>query len=252
MDYYNGIPKENSCIVVIPTIVDKPKKAIELTKKLEVFYLANKSENLYFALLGDCSSSQTKQKDEDEEICKVAICEIEKLNKKYQNEGLPKFHFIYRNRSYNEKEGCFLGWERKRGLLAQFNEYIKQMINQKNSKFKVLFGEEFKVNTIQNWIEKNNKEDLPEQIKYVITLDADTDLVLNSGLELVGAMSHILNEPILNEDKTKVIKGHALMQPRVGIHLEASRKSNFSKIFGGLGRYRFLHKCDIRYLPRQF
>ena len=72
-------------------------------------------------------------------------------------------------------------------------------------------------------------------ISYVITLDADTDLTLGSGLELIGTMSHILNKPVLDEKKNIVIKGHALIQPRVGIDLIASNKSIFSKIYAGSG-----------------
>lgn len=95
---------------------------------------------------------------------------------------------MYRKRTWNEKEGCFLGWERKRGLLNQFNEYILGNIQNP-----------FKVNTIEQM-----KQELPK-IKYVITLDSDTELVLNTGLELIGAMAHILNTPELNENKNVVI-----------------------------------------------
>ncbi len=233
MDYLNGIPKDRATIVVIPTIINNEEKAKELSKKLEVFYLANKSENLYFALLGDCTSEKRETIENDDKIIKAALEEIQNLNNKYNNFSFPKFHFIYRQRNWIDSENSFLGWERKRGLLMQFNEFVINCMNEKNSSFKMPFGKEFKVNTIKDCIE-NNKENVPN-IKYIITLDADTDLVLNSGLELVAAMSHVLNTPVLNKEESVVIDGHALMQPRVGIHLEASRKSIFSKIFGGLG-----------------
>ena len=235
MDYLNGVPEEETTMVVIPTIIDSEKKTKELIKKLEVFYIANKSENIYFSLLGDCSSSKIKECEEDNKICTIAVEEINKLNKKYPKQGLPLFNFIYRKRSYNDKEECYLGWERKRGLLIQINDYLNEVINKKNNNFSLKYGLDFRVNTIQNWIKDNPNGELPNVIKNIITLDADTDLVLNSGIELIGAMGHILNKPELNKEQTLVVKGHALMQPRVGIHLEASRKSLFSKIFGGLG-----------------
>jgi len=78
------------------------------------------------------------------------------------------------------------------------------------------------------------QEEKPD-IKYIITLDADTNLVLNSGLELVGAMAHILNKPELNKTNNAVIAGHALIQPRIGIDLVSSRKSKFAQIFAGAG-----------------
>lgn len=171
LDFTNGIPKENTTMVIIPTILKSKEKTEELMKKLEVYYLANKSENIYFTLLGDCSSSKSKIESFDESVIKSGISMTNFFNEKYKDENFPKFNFIYRNRLWNECENKFLGWERKRGFITQFNSYILGKI--KNP---------FRVNTIEDW-KKNNNLELPK-IKYIITLDADTDLVLNSGLEL--------------------------------------------------------------------
>ena len=126
MDFSKGIPNEYSTFVVIPTFIDSKEKVKELAKKLEVYYLANKSENLYFAILGDCTSSKYSEEKKDREIINQGLEEVEKLNKKYSKdtEKLPIFHFLYRKRTWNESEECYLGWERKRGLLCQFNEYL--------------------------------------------------------------------------------------------------------------------------------
>ncbi len=222
MDFSKGIPEEYITMVVIPTVLDSGEKTKALLEKLEVFYLANKSENIYFTLLGDCTTSKNKKEPYDEKIIENAEITLKELNNKYKKEGLPIFNFIYRNRQWNGKEEHFLGWERKRGLLNQFNEYL--LGNIKNV---------FRVNTINDWnIKRENK--LPK-IKYIITLDADTDLVLNSGLQLVGAMAHILNIPELDNEKMRIISGHALMQPRVGIDLISSKKSKFVEIFAGMG-----------------
>ena len=214
MDFYNGITLENATFVVIPTIIKTKEKVQELFKKLEVFYLANKSENLYFAVLGDCSESDFQEEEFDREVIEEGLKQVENLNKKYVKVGFPIFHFIYRERQYNDAEEKYLGWERKRGLLTQFNEYILK--HEKNK---------FKVNTI-------NQDELPK-IKYIITLDSDTDLVLNTAFELVGAMAHILNRPEI--ENGIVVNGHALMQPRVGVNLDASHKNLFTKIFAGAG-----------------
>jgi len=96
-------------------------------KKLEVYYLANKSENIYFALLGDCTSSKNENEKFDDEIINTGLEETEKLNKKYVknfDENIPKFNFLYRKRIWNSSEKCYLGWERKRGLLCQFNDFL--------------------------------------------------------------------------------------------------------------------------------
>ena len=223
IDFSNGIDKEHATFVVIPTILKNKEKVQEMMENLERYYLANKSENLYFALLGDCSQSSLKEEKFDEEVIQEGIEQVERLNKKYPNEDFPIFSFIYRERQWNEKENCYLGWERKRGLLNQFNEYI---LHQKNP---------FKTNTIQEHIANEQSKQILRNIKYVITLDADTDLILNSAQELIGAMAHILNKPVIDKEKNIVVDGYGIMQPRVGINLDISYKTLFTKIFAGAG-----------------
>jgi len=215
IDMSNGVPEELATFVVIPTIVKNKDKVKELMKKLEIFYLANKSENMYFALLGDTSSSDKEKEDYDEEVIEAGKIAVKNLNEKYKTNGFPIFHFIYRKRFWNESEGYFLGWERKRGLLFEFNEYLL-----KNRK------PDFNLNTLECG------KEIPK-IKYIITLDSDTNLILNAGLELIGAMAHILNKPILKNNV--VVDGYGLIQPRVGIDIESSRKSLFTKISAGAG-----------------
>ena len=235
IDFSNGIDKEHTTMVIIPTILKSKEKVAEMFKKMEVFYLANKSENLYFTLLGDCSESNIQEEKFDEEVIQEGQKQVEILNKKYPNKEFPIFNFIYRKREWNEKENSYLGWERKRGMINQFNQYILQRKNP------------FKINTIQKQIENQNAITPEERqnidtisktlkkIKYIITLDADTDLVLNSAFELVGAMAHILNKPEIDKQKNIVTEGYGIMQPRVGINLDISYKTTFTKIFAGAG-----------------
>ena len=226
IDFSNGIDKENATMVVIPTIVKSKEKVAEMFKNLEVYYLANKSDNLYFTLLGDCSESCMQEEKFDEEVIQEGLKQVERLNKKYQNQEFPIFNFIYRKREWNEKESSYLGWERKRGMLNQLDQYILQGKNP------------FRKNTIQEKIENQEKPTVQQElknIKYIITLDADTDLVLNSASELVGAMAHILNRPEIDKQKNIVINGYGIMQPRVGINLDISYKTLFTKIFAGAG-----------------
>ena len=219
IDFSKGIDKENTCMVIIPTIVKNKEKVKELMNKLEVFYIANKSPNIYFTLLGDCQESSMKEETSDNEVMEAGIKLAEELNKKYMQENqFPIFHFIYRKRQWNEKENCYLGWERKRGMITQFNEYLLGNINNP-----------FRMNTIENY-----KDCIPK-IKYVITLDADTDLILNSAFELIGAMAHILNKPVVDEEKNIVTEGHGIIQPRIGINLEVTYKTEFTQIFAGSG-----------------
>ena len=184
LDYSKGIPEESKTMVVIPTIVANTAKIKEMFDILESFYLVNKTDNLYFTLLGDVKAGQEKVMPFDEEVSKYGREYAEKLNAKYKKDI---FYFIYRKRLWNEKENCYLGYERKRGALIQFN--------------KILLGEKIDENKFFN---VNMLKDKKLDIKYVITLDTDTKLVLNSALNLVGAMAHPMNKPIFNKEKTKL------------------------------------------------
>ena len=217
-----NIPKELSTFVVIPTILKNKEKIDELARKLEVYYLANKSKNIYFAILGDCSSSSKEVESFDKDIVSYGRECISKLNEKYKNKtkdlnnnssNSDIFYFLYRKRRWNSSEHEFLGWERKRGLLNQFNEYL---LTKNKSDF------------IINTLDENN---FNENIKYIITLDSDTNLVLNSAFSMIGAMAHILNRPVIKDKK--VINGYGIMQPRIGIGLKDSIRSTFSRIFSG-------------------
>ena len=217
LDYSKGIPKESKTMVVIPTIVSNTNKIKEMFDILESFYLVNKTDNLYFTLLGDVKAANQEVTDYDAEISTFGEEYAKKLNERYKKEI---FFFIYRKRKWNEKENSYLGYERKRGALLQFN--------------KILLGEYIDE---ENYFNVNMLHDKKLGIKYVITLDTDTKLVLNSALNLVGAMAHPMNRPVLNSKKTKVIRGYGLMQPRVSVDIEATNKSLYSQIFAGIGGF---------------
>ncbi|MCI8620921.1 MAG: hypothetical protein HFJ50_03910 [Clostridia bacterium] len=211
MDFTEGVPKEYSTMVVVPSILKDADDVRKVFERLEVYYLANKSENIYCTALGDPSTGTKSKEDKDEGLLNEGLYQVKRLNEKY---GKNIFGFAYRKRVWNDGEKCYMGWERKRGLLTEISNFLLDK-RSKNS---------FLVNTLE-------KENL--DIKYIITLDADTELTLNSGIELIEAMAHILNTPIV-KDKI-VISGYGIMQPRVGINLEESKKSVFAEIFAGSG-----------------
>ena len=207
INYENGIEDINKTMVVIPCMLDSKEKVKEMFKKIEVYYLGNEDKNIYFTLLGDCTTSEKEVEKVDSEIINGGKKEAERLNKKYKKKN--KFNFLYRKRKWNPNERCYMGWERKRGLLLEFNDCL---LKEKNNSFLV--------NTLENFNEK---------IKYVITLDSDTNLILDSAQKMIGAMAHILNKPIIEE---KIVKsGYGIMQPRIGIRLEDSQKTIYTKIF---------------------
>ena len=219
LDYSKGIPDDAKTMVVIPTIISSTDKIAKMFDTLETFYIINKTDNLYFTLLGDVKASDQEVLDSDSELAQFGREYAEKLNKKYKKEI---FFFLYRKRFWNEKENCYLGHERKRGALLQFNELLLGHMGKQEQKY---------------WYFANTLDHFHEDIRYVITLDADNRLVLNTALNLVGAMAHPLNRPVLNKEGTKVIRGYALMQPRVSLDIEATNKSLYSQIFAGIGGF---------------
>ncbi len=203
------IPEDVSTFVVVPTLLNSGDRVRKMIRNLEVYYLGNKIDNLYFALLGDASETLFEKMEYDEEIIKTGIEETKRLNEKY---GKEIFFFLYRKRVYNEKQGTWLGYERKRGMLTEFNKFL-------------LTGNQgtFIVNTINKNL----------NIKYVITLDADTELIMDSAKKLIGIMEHPLNTPVI--ENGIVTKGYGIVQPKVGISLESSKASIFAKVFAGSG-----------------
>ncbi len=146
IDFTDGIDEKNATMVVIPTILKSRQKVKELMKKMEVFYLANKSENLYFCLLGDCSESVKKEEDFDKEVIDEGLTQVQNLNKKYKKDI---FYFAYRKRKWNEKQGSYLGWERKRGALTELVEVLLGNMSSKQ------LQENYYVNT---WAKKNRSQ----------------------------------------------------------------------------------------------
>lgn len=214
LEFLEGIPEESSTVVVIPTLLNDEKRVHSLTSDMEVYYLANKDRNLYFALLGDFKDSKTEYEENDSRIVETALADIKALNKKYAEEGEDIFYFFSRYRQYNEREEMWLGWERKRGKLVEFNKLLR---GSSSTSYNVVSGDLSRL----------------QKVKYVITLDADTQLARDIAKRLIGAMSHVLNSPYLDYENKKVLRGYGLMQPRVSVSTMAANKTMFSKIFSG-------------------
>ena len=211
---FNNIPDECKTAVVVPTIINDSKRAKELVDNLEVYYLANKDENLFFVLLGDFRDSDREVLEDDKKIGEDTISYIRELNEKYCKNKDDKFFFLCRHRVYNEGENLYIGYERKRGKIMEFNALLR--------------GEE---NTTYN-IFSSSIDEL-RKIKYVITLDADTVLPRETAKKLIGAMAHPLNAAYVAKEKKAVLRGYGLMQPRISISLLSSNKTYFSNIFSG-------------------
>src|SRR5215210_3347294 len=125
MDTSKGIPEEARSFVVIPTLFTSEAAVSELLEKLEVHYLANQDRSLSFALLGDFTDAPTEEMPNDEALLDVALSGIEELNARYGDEETKRFFLFHRRRQWNESEGNWLGWERKRGKLEELNRLLR-------------------------------------------------------------------------------------------------------------------------------
>ncbi|SHE60270.1 GH36-type glycosyl hydrolase domain-containing protein [Alkalibacter saccharofermentans] len=210
----DGIPDSMSAMVVIPALLSDKKRVNELMDNMENHYLGNKEANLYFALIGAFKDSDYEKNKEDKSVIKEASDRIVALNDKYAKGKKDIFYFYNRQRIFNEIDNTWTGWERKRGALMEFNELL---LGSKDTSF-TFFSNELLPDT---------------NIKYVITLDADTVLPLGMVKKMIGTMAHPLNKPIIDTEKGIVTKGYGLMQPRVSFDSDSSNRSVFSRIYTG-------------------
>ncbi len=214
LEFASGIPKEVTTVVVVPALINNEKRVHELLDSIEVYYLANNEKNVYFALLGDFKDSHNQKETEDNEIVKGALSHVRYLNDKYCSGEKDIFYFLNRIRKYNDKEKMWMGWERKRGKLMEFNALIR---GSNNTSYNVLSGD---ISNLKN-------------VKYVITLDADTQLPRDCAKKLIGTIAHTLNKPYLDLKNNKVLRGYGLIQPRISVSTTSANKTLFSRIFSG-------------------
>lgn len=213
LEFKSEIPEQFTTAVVIPTFIKDESNIKTLLEALEVYYLANSQKNIYFVLLADLKDSNLEICDSDNRLIEFAMSETEVLNKKYCAEGSSKFYFLCRKRTYNTSEKLWMGWERKRGKLQEFNNFVR---GQNNS---------FKYLSLDATVLYN--------VKFVITLDADTELLRGTAARLIGTIAHPLNRAFITKrGKCEVVgRGYGVLQPRISVNLTSFARTYFSKIF---------------------
>ncbi|HVQ36239.1 MAG TPA: glucoamylase family protein, partial [Pyrinomonadaceae bacterium] len=222
METIDGIPEEALTMVVVPTIFSSESQVNELVERLEVHYLANQDQHIYFALLGDFPDADKEETPEDLIVLAAAESGIEDLNRRHNTEEPHRFHLFHRRRHWNASEGKWMGWERKRGKLEEFNRLLRGATD---TSFRG-FGDDRPVadNALRQFLGK---------VRYVITLDSDTQLPRDVARKLVGAAIHPLNQPQVDPSARFVQRGYGILQPRVSISLESASRSKFARIFSG-------------------
>lgn len=209
MLFETGIPSEYKTLVVVPMVLLTPESIREEINRLEIRYLANTDPLLGFGLFSDFSDAKEQHVDTDASLLSVAIDALQTLEHKY---GEGKFFLFHRQRIWSKSENAWIGWERKRGKLEYLNRFLMGEILPENI---VYFG----------------NADALKGTRYVITLDADTQLPKDQARALIEVLSHPLNHPYLTANKKRLERGYTIIQPRVGTDFIHAKASWFCKIF---------------------
>ncbi|MEG8222623.1 cellobiose phosphorylase [Sphingomonas sp. HH69] len=215
LEFKKGIPGDFATAIAIPVLVARTSDIAPLLERLEAHRLANPDEALEFVLLTDLADAATARVSGDDEIEQMLVRGIEELNARYKDaRGNGPFHLLHRPRLFNEAQGCWMGWERKRGKLEQFNAYI-------------LRGDATAFHLTTGKVERLRR------CRFVLTADADTRLPGGVVRRLVGTLAHPLNRAHFAPDTGIVERGYTILQPRVELAPEGPEQSLFARLYGG-------------------
>lgn len=213
LDFSRGIPSEHRTLVAIPILLSNADEIDEQLELLEVRFLANRDDNLHFALVSDFRDAPTEHRDGDEALLERAVAGIAALNRRHPGDGEGSFLLLHRPRRHNPREKVWMGWERKRGKLEELNAALR--------------GDSRGFSTIEGPLPR------VQGVRYVIALDADTELPRDTARMLAATLAHPLNRPVYDARVGRVTAGYSILQPRVGVTMASSAASRFAALFGG-------------------
>jgi cyclic beta-1,2-glucan synthetase len=212
LDFSEGIPSDCVTLVAIPTVLLSEKQVRKLADDLEVRYLGNQDPNIHYALLTDLPDSPSEPREENV-LVDLASDLVGRLNQKYSGQGKGNFFLFHRHRVYNPRERLWMGWERKRGKLMDLNNLL--------------------VGRLDSFPLKVGNLAAIAGVRFVITLDTDTELPRGSASRMVGTLAHPLHQAIIDPEKGIVVAGYGILQPRVGVSVQSSARSRLASIYSG-------------------
>ena len=218
LDMDEGVPTRFRTLVVVPMMLTGAADVEAQVSLLEVHFLANREGDLRFALLSDWLDAPTEEVPGDDELLSAAAAAIDVLNERHGEApgGGARFLLFHRKRRWNEAEGCWMGWERKRGKLHELNALLRGST------------------TTGILTSARTASTPPTGVRYVVTLDADTRLPRGAVGRLVGTIAHPLNQPTFDPAVGRVTHGYGVLQPRITSTLPAGHDaSSFQRIFSG-------------------
>lgn len=214
LDFSEGIISTCRTIIVVPSMLSNKATVDSLIENMELYYLSNRDNNLHFALLTDYRDAPKEVMSTDAFLLERTRSGIEMLNKRYASGHSNLFFLFHRPRRWNPNEGAWMGYERKRGKLMEFNALLR---GGTSDCFSLIEGD----------------ISILSSVKYVITLDTDTQLPRDAARKLVGTMAHLLNRPEFDPGRNVVVNGYGILQPRIAVSLLSSRRSLFVSLFSG-------------------
>ncbi len=218
LELAGGVPSDLRTLVVVPTLLADEAEIEAQVSLLEVQHLANAEGDLRFALLTDWLDAAHERVPGDEALLAAATTSIDRLNARYGEApgGGARFLLFHRERRWNEAQGVWMGWERKRGKLHELNALLRGSPHTSI----LLTGRPSSM--------------APSGVRYVITLDSDTRLPRGAAVRLVGTMAHPLNRPVFDTQAGRVVDGHAILQPRVTATLPAEHEASiYQRVYSG-------------------
>ncbi len=211
---FERIPTEARTMVVIPTLLEDLTQVKELLSHLEVQALGNFDPQIHFALLTDFRDAVTETKASDDALVAEARLGIAALNRKHTEDGVCRFFLFHRQRLWNESEGVWMGWERKRGKIEEFNQLLRGA-------------------TTTSFVVTEGDLTILPHVRYCITLDRDTRLPRDVARQLIGIIAHPLNRPRFDPARGRVVEGYGILQPRISVTFTSAAGSLFARIYSG-------------------
>ena len=212
LDFAEGVPPECRTALVIPALAASREDFDRLLANLELHYLSCPDPSLAFVLLTD--HTDASKLPDDAALLAYAGGLVRDLNAKYSSLPRGPFHVLHRESRWNEGENRFMGWERKRGKLEEFNRLLR---GNEATSFKYRLGDPAGL----------------EGVRFVITLDADTRLPLRTARRLIGLLAHPLNSARRDPRTGRIVSGYTVAQPRVESSPVEGATSLFSRIWCG-------------------
>ena len=230
LDFLGGVPADSRTMVIIPTLLTSVERAEALIEHVEVLALANLDPNIHFAILSDFEDAATRDRPEDATILAAARDGLAALTRRFGAGHERRFFLFHRDRVWNPSERVWMGWERKRGKIEEFNALLRGA-------------------TDTGYVVQVGELDVLPSVRYCLTLDRDTFLPRDAAKKLIGIIAHPLNRPRVDRVVRRVVQGYGILQPRVSVTMASALGSIFARTYAGHTGVDPVHDGRLRRVP---